>query len=64
MPNKLVVKDIDNITIEHSKKNFNKIQKKIKDQNIMLLKDICAHYNWNYEELCQNVLVLNEQNNK
>lgn len=56
MPQKLIVKDIDNITVEHSKKNFNKIQKKIREQNKMLLKDICIHYNWNYKDLCDNVL--------
>lgn len=54
---KIIPKDIDDtITIVHTKDTFEIIQKMIKKQNKVLLRDICTHYNWNYDELFEAIL--------
>ena len=54
---KIIPKDIDNtINIVHTKDTFETIRKLIKKQNKILLRDICTHYNWNYDELFEAIL--------
>ena len=57
MLDKIIAKNIDNtVYITHTETQFQLLSKLLKKQNKILLKDICSHYNWNYEELYIEVL--------